>query len=205
MIRAHPNVEFIGEVNETQKADFLGGAAALLFPIDWPEPFGLVMIEAIACGTPVIAYRRGSVPEVIDENVSGFVVDTIDEAIAAVRRIASFDRAAVRAQFELRFSVERMAGNYLDIYRRLLCVRDQPGRPNERQKGLIARQSSQVSSLGIARRNNLAAVHGSSAWSDVDKKRISERLAPRGLTGQTGQTPAQRSSTERGGVSGEVP
>ena len=96
MIEAYPDVEFIGEIDEHDKADFLGRATALLFPIDWPEPFGLVMIEAMACGTPVIAYRRGSVPEIIEENVSGFLVDTIDEAVMAVRRVASLDRATVR-------------------------------------------------------------------------------------------------------------
>ena len=84
MVETYPDVEFIGEIDEHDKAEFLGGAAALLFPIDWPEPFGLVMIEAMACGTPVIAYRRGSVPEIIEENVSGFVVDTIEEAVMAI-------------------------------------------------------------------------------------------------------------------------
>ena len=119
MVEAYPDVEFIGEIDEHDKADFLGGATALLFPIDWPEPFGLVMIEAMACGNPVIAYRRGSVPEIIEENVSGFLVDTIDEAVMAVRRVASLNRATVRDQFERRFTVERMAGDYVDIYRRL--------------------------------------------------------------------------------------
>ena len=126
MVEAYPDVEFIGEIDENDKARFLGGAAALLFPIDWPEPFGLVMIEAMACGTPVIAYRRGSVPEIIEQNVSGFVVDTIDEAVMAVRRVASLDRAKVRAQFERRFTVERMAGDDVDIYRRLLLHAQTP-------------------------------------------------------------------------------
>ena len=111
------NVEFIGEIGESDKADFLGGAAALLFPIDWPEPFGLVMIEAMACGTPVIAYRRGSVPEVIEENVSGFLVDTIEEAVTAVGRIQDLDRVKVRAEFERRFTAQRMAHDYVGIYR----------------------------------------------------------------------------------------
>jgi len=122
MVAAHPDVEFIGEVDEYEKADFLGGAAALLFPIEWPEPFGLVMIEAMACGTPVIAYRRGSAPEIIEENVSGFVVDSIGEAVTAVQRVAGLDRAKVRAEFERRFTAERMAGDYLAIYRKLLSV-----------------------------------------------------------------------------------
>ena len=123
MVADNPDVEFIGEIDERDKADFLGGAAALLFPIDWPEPFGLVMIEAMACGTPVIAYRRGSVPEVVEENVSGFVVDTIEEAVTAVRRIGDLDRVKVRAEFERRFIAERMAHDYVGIYRQLLAVR----------------------------------------------------------------------------------
>lgn len=119
MIQANPHVEFIGEIDHQQKADFLGNARALLFPIDWPEPFGLVMIEAIACGTPVIAFRCGSVPEVIDDGVSGFVVETVDEAVAALERIGDLDRARVRRTFETRFTAERMARDYLSIYRRL--------------------------------------------------------------------------------------
>ncbi|SKA24952.1 glycosyltransferase family 4 protein [Consotaella salsifontis] len=123
MIKAHPSIEFIGEINERQKAEFLGNAAALLFPIDWPEPFGLVMIEAMACGTPVIAFRRGSVLEVIDDGVSGFIVDDTHQAVEAVQRIATLDRAKVRHTFEQRFSVERMARDYLSIYRNLAGVR----------------------------------------------------------------------------------
>jgi glycosyltransferase involved in cell wall biosynthesis len=123
MIDAHPNVEFIGEINECQKARFLGEALALLFPIDWPEPFGLTMIEAMACGTPVVALRRGSVPEVLKHRVSGFIVDTIEEAVAAVRHIADLDRAKVRAEFERRFTVECMARDYLNIYEELDGVR----------------------------------------------------------------------------------
>jgi glycosyltransferase involved in cell wall biosynthesis len=126
MIRTHSNVEFIGEINEHDKADFLGDAAALLFPVDWPEPFGLVMIEAMACGTPVIAFRRGSVPEIVEEGSSGFVVDTIEQAADAVRRIASLDRAKIRAEFERRFTVERMVRDYLEIYRTLAAVHVAP-------------------------------------------------------------------------------
>jgi glycosyltransferase involved in cell wall biosynthesis len=126
MVEANSEVEFMGEIGESDKAGFLGGAAALLFPIDWPEPFGLVMIEAMACGTPVIAYRRGSVPEIIQDNVSGFVVDTIEEAITAVRRVADLDRAKVRAAFERRFTAERMARDYVALYRQLLGGRAQP-------------------------------------------------------------------------------
>src|SRR5436190_12208434 len=103
-----PGVEWIGEISDQQKNEFLGNAYALLFPIDWPEPFGLVMIEAMACGTPVIAYHRGSVPEVVDQGVSGFIVDGIAQAVAAVRRACRINRLGVRRCFERRFSVERM-------------------------------------------------------------------------------------------------
>jgi glycosyltransferase involved in cell wall biosynthesis len=112
----HPLVDFIGEIDENQKAQFLGKARALLFPIDWPEPFGLAMIESMACGTPVVAYHQGSVPEVVDEGITGFVVDNETAAVAAVEMTAGLDRAAVRARFEARFSVERMADDYLAIY-----------------------------------------------------------------------------------------
>jgi glycosyltransferase involved in cell wall biosynthesis len=124
MVRSHPNVEFIGEVNEEDKADFLGNAQGLLFPIDWPEPFGLVMIEAMACGTPVIAFKRGSVPEVIDDGVTGLIVESVDEAVEAVARLDSLDRQGVRAAFERRFTVERMAREYVDVYRSLPGVRE---------------------------------------------------------------------------------
>jgi glycosyltransferase involved in cell wall biosynthesis len=116
MVKAHANVEFIGEINEYEKASFLGEAAALLFPVDWPEPFGLVMIEAMSCGTPVVAVKRGSVSEIIEDGVSGFVVDTFDQAVAAVKRIASLDRRKVRAAFEQHFTAERMARDYVAIY-----------------------------------------------------------------------------------------
>ena len=126
MVEANADIEFIGEIGESDKADFLGAAAALLFPIDWPEPFGLVMIEAMACGTPVIAYRRGSVSEIVQVNVSGFIVDTVEEAVAAVRRVADLDRVEVRAAFERRFTAERMARNSVALYRQLLAGRTQP-------------------------------------------------------------------------------
>jgi glycosyltransferase involved in cell wall biosynthesis len=113
-------IELTGEVDDKGKAEFLANATALLFPIDWPEPFGLVMIEAMACGTPVIAFRRGSVPEVIDEGVSGFVVDNEDEAVAAIRRASELDRRRVRAAFEERFTVARMARDYLAKYSELI-------------------------------------------------------------------------------------
>ncbi len=111
-----PLVEFIGEVDEKGKQEFLGNALALLFPIDWPEPFGLVMIEAMACGTPVVAFRRGSVPEVMEDGVTGFVVDTVAQAVRAVEQVPSLPREACRRVFEERFSVERMARDYLRLY-----------------------------------------------------------------------------------------
>jgi glycosyltransferase involved in cell wall biosynthesis len=119
MIENNPVVEFVGEIDEREKTNFLGNAAALLFPIDWPEPFGIAMIEAMSCGTPVIGFPKGSVPEVIDEGESGFIVTDVDEAVTAVERARGLSRAGVRACFERRFTVERMAKNYLDIYRGL--------------------------------------------------------------------------------------
>lgn len=116
---AGPGVEYLGEINEAEKQRFLGDARALLFPIDWPEPFGLVMIEAMACGTPVIGWRCGSVPEVVDEDVTGIIVDSDDEAVEAVKRIASLDRKAVRERFNQRFTAERMALEYLRVYEAL--------------------------------------------------------------------------------------
>jgi glycosyltransferase involved in cell wall biosynthesis len=116
----HPLVEFIGEIGEKEKPDFLGNAFALLFPIDWVEPFGLVMIEAMACGTPTIAFRQGSVPEIIDNGVTGFVVENIDESVAALAKVQYFDRARCRRVFEQRFSASRMAADYLRTYERVI-------------------------------------------------------------------------------------
>jgi glycosyltransferase involved in cell wall biosynthesis len=113
------NVEFIGEINDKDKSEFLSGAVALLVPIDWPEPFGLVMIEAMACGTPVIAFNRGSVPEVIDDGLTGFIVEDINGAIGAVDRLDHLSRAKIRGQFEKRFTARRMAQDYLGVYRSL--------------------------------------------------------------------------------------
>jgi glycosyltransferase involved in cell wall biosynthesis len=115
-----PGVEFIGEINERSKTEFLGQARALLFPIDWPEPFGLVMIEAMACGTPVLAFRQGSAPEIIDQGVTGAVVDTMDEAVRMLPQVLALDRHAVRRRFEQRFSSARMATDYVALYRSLL-------------------------------------------------------------------------------------
>jgi glycosyltransferase involved in cell wall biosynthesis len=115
-----PLIEFVGEIGEQDKAAFLGGARALLFPIDWPEPFGLVMIEAMACGTPVIAYRGGSVAELIEDGRTGSIVDTLEDAVAAVRGVADLSRAECRAVFESRFTARRMASDYVRVYERLL-------------------------------------------------------------------------------------
>jgi glycosyltransferase involved in cell wall biosynthesis len=115
-----PLVTFVGEIGEQEKNDFIGNALALLMPIDWPEPFGLVMIESMACGTPVIAYGHGSVPEIIDEGVTGFIVNDQDEAIAAARRIDTIDRRRCRQTFEQRFAARVMARRYLDVYRSLV-------------------------------------------------------------------------------------
>jgi len=128
MIKSHRNVEYIGEIGEHQKAEFLGNASALLFPIDWPEPFGLVMIEAMACGTPTVAFRAGSVPEIIEDGVTGFVVDDIDQAVVAVERARRLDRAKVRARFDARFTAERMARDYVALYERQRALAEQgPG------------------------------------------------------------------------------
>ncbi len=126
MIEANPLVEFVGEIGDRQKSAFLGDALALLFPIDWPEPFGLVMIEAMACGTPVIAFPSGSVSEIVDEGETGFVVHSIKEAVDTVWQAMPLDRAKVRAGFERRFTVEQMANAYLDIYRSLPGVARNP-------------------------------------------------------------------------------
>ncbi len=116
----HPLVEYIGEIGDHEKSEFLSGAIGLLVPIDWPEPFGIVMIEAMACGTPVIAYNRGSVPEIINEGLTGFIVEDETSAVAAVGRLSQLSRDAVRKQFERRFTARRMALDYLDAYRGLM-------------------------------------------------------------------------------------
>ena len=116
----HPLVDFIGEVGEKEKEELLGNALGFIYPIDWPEPFGLAMIEAMACGTPVIAYNCGSVPEVIDEGVTGFGVNSLRESVAAVSRLASLDRKKVREVFEKKFSVQRMTDDYLMIYESMI-------------------------------------------------------------------------------------
>jgi glycosyltransferase involved in cell wall biosynthesis len=129
LVRSNPLVEFVGEIGERDKAEFLGDATALLFPIDWPEPFGLVMIESMACGTPVIAFPSGAAPEVVDHGETGFLVSSVDEAVAAVGRAARHDRARVRAGFERRFTIERVAQDYLEVYLSL-CGLGRPLRPS---------------------------------------------------------------------------
>jgi len=117
-------IEYVGEIAEDGKAEFLGNAAGLVFPIDWPEPFGLVAIEAMACGTPVIAWNCGALPEIVDQGVTGFVVGSVDEAVASVPSLLRLDRRRVRAVFERRFSATRMARDYLDAYMRLIGIRE---------------------------------------------------------------------------------
>jgi len=117
----HPLVDYIGEVGDADKNEFLGRADAVLFPIDWPEPFGLIMIEAFACGTPVIAWPEGSVPEVIEPGVNGFLCEDIDSAVRAVEELEAIDRARCRKRFEKRFTSERMARDYVAVYERLLA------------------------------------------------------------------------------------
>ena len=138
-------VEFVGEINERQKSDFLGDASALLFPIEWPEPFGLVMIEAMACGTPVLAFRTGSVPEIIDQGVTGLIVDSVEEAVAAMPRILSLDRSAVRRRFDERFSATRMAQDYVLVYEDLLHRL-----PDKRHGRMVSARSVPISRAGRA-------------------------------------------------------
>ena len=127
---SHPLVDYVGEIDERRKQSFLGEARALLFPIDWPEPFGLVMIEAMACGTPVLAFRQGSVPEVIDEGVTGIVVDSEQEAVCRLGSLLSLNRSAVRRRFEERFTATRMAGDYVELYRSLMASATQVRAPS---------------------------------------------------------------------------
>jgi glycosyltransferase involved in cell wall biosynthesis len=119
-LMSDPNVEFVGEISEDEKGDFLGNAYAYLFPIDWPEPFGLTMIEAMACGTPTIAFKCGSVPEVMQEGLTGFIVDDMDQAVAAVQKVDSIERTACRNVFEKRFTATRMAEQYVDRFQAMV-------------------------------------------------------------------------------------
>jgi len=133
-LMAHPLVEYLGEITDAEKNDFLGDALALLAPFDWPEPFGLVFIEALACGTPVLAYERGSVPEIIDHGVTGYVCDRMEEFTAAVEQVSTLDRVRCRESFEARFTIERMVQNYLTVYAQIVNARSMktfrvPARP----------------------------------------------------------------------------
>jgi len=119
-LEASPHVEFIGEIGDAQKAKFLGQAIALLFPISWPEPFGLVMIEAMACGTPIIAFDCGAVPEIMEDGLTGFVVDDVEGAVAAVAKLDRLFRPTIRSRFEERFSARAMARDYVKIYQELV-------------------------------------------------------------------------------------
>jgi glycosyltransferase involved in cell wall biosynthesis len=120
-----PHVEFIGEITDAQKPDFLSGAVALIVPIDWPEPFGLVMIEAMACGTPVIAFNRGAAPEVVEDGLTGFVVEDETSAVGALRDISRLSRSKIRERFEQRFTANRMALDYLDVYRKVSAMKSE--------------------------------------------------------------------------------
>jgi hypothetical protein len=119
-------VKFVGEIDESAKAEFLGQAAGLLFPVDWPEPFGLVMIEAMACGTPVLAFRCGSVPEIVEDRMTGRIVSSVDEAVQAIPELLALDRRAIRARFEERFSSRRMASDYVRIYHSIIRTHGAP-------------------------------------------------------------------------------
>lgn len=145
-----PGVEFVGEINEHQKSRFLGEAQALLFPIDWPEPFGLAMIEAMACGTPVLAFRCGSVPEIVDDGITGAIVDTVDEAIAALPQVIALDRQKIRQRFEQRFSATRMAKDYVDVYRSLIASSQLAGGADDRINRPLTNGDARVQRLSIA-------------------------------------------------------
>jgi glycosyltransferase involved in cell wall biosynthesis len=146
-----PNVEYIGEISDAEKSEFLSGAIALLVPINWPEPFGLVMIEAMACGTPVIGFRSGSVPEVIDSGVTGFVVNDEREAVEVLPQAARLPRDRIRRRFEQRFTARRMAQDYLEIYRRLArSESERPARGTVASSGVAFGQPGAVMSSGLS-------------------------------------------------------
>jgi glycosyltransferase involved in cell wall biosynthesis len=150
---ADADVEFIGEIGEHQKSEFLGNAAALVFPIAWREPFGLVMIEAMACGTPVVAFKNGSVPEVLVDGLTGYIVNSEEEAVAALRKVPSLDRARIRDHFESRFTAHTMAQNYVDLYSQLIAN----AQPLVRTQAPRSNGASLASALGSLPRLNAAA------------------------------------------------
>jgi Glycosyl transferases group 1 len=152
-------VEFLGEINEREKTTFLRDAAGLLFPIDWPEPFDLVMIEAMACGTPVLAFRCGSVPEIVEDGVTGKVVESEDEAIAALPEVLSYDRRAVRERFQERFTATRIAGNYVKLYRKLLKMPANSGeKPDFGQRRPEFNGSRDLGRRGLGRLSRFSGV-----------------------------------------------
>ena len=163
----HPLVKFVGEIADREKNEFLGNATALLFPIDWPEPFGLVMIEAMACGTPVVAFRNGSVPEVLEDGVTGFIVDNIDEAVAATARCAQLDRRRIRARFEQRFSAERMAQDYRRVYEQV--VRRAGARATSSGKATVSGEATAACKAPAA--TNTAAAHTAAPCSSAAETR----------------------------------
>ena len=133
----HPLVEFLGEITDAEKCDFLGEAAAVLCTYDWPEPFGIVLIEALACGTPVFAYRRGSIPEIIEDGVTGFICENLDEMVAAIDRLPLIQRQHCRDSFEARFTVQRMVQDYLALYERMAAAARPRTHINGRASGLL--------------------------------------------------------------------
>ena len=141
-------IKIVGEVDDKAKQKFLADAAALLFPIDWPEPFGLVMIEAMACGTPVIAFRSGSVPEIVDDGLTGFIVEGEEQAVEAIRRLGELDRRKIRARFEQRFTAKRMAEDYLQHYEKLVKAKPQVLKPEPASQRLTATRALRQSSCG---------------------------------------------------------
>jgi glycosyltransferase involved in cell wall biosynthesis len=154
---AGANVEFIGEIGEHQKSEFLGNAAALVFPIAWREPFGLVMIEAMACGTPVVAFKNGSVPEVLQDGLTGCIVNSEAEACEALRHIQKLDRNRIRAEFDSRFTAQHMAQNYLKLYARLIKGRK---RPMVAKDSILAQGSALAAHAAVAMAPGLNAVAG---------------------------------------------
>ena len=157
----HPLIEFIGEISDREKDDFVGNALALVCPYDWPEPFGLVLIEALACGTPVLAYRRGSIPEVIEHGVTGFVSETLGEMVSAVERLGEIDRQRCRASFEQRFTADRMARDYVALYERI--IEDRLAVASPKIHALGAGSVFEVASNGNSHNGPLHVVGGSHA------------------------------------------
>ncbi|BAL07289.1 MULTISPECIES: glycosyltransferase family 4 protein [Bradyrhizobium] len=148
-----PGIEFVGEICENAKSEFLGQAAGLLFPIDWPEPFGLVMIEAMACGTPVLAFRCGSVPEIVEEGVTGCIVSDVDRAVRAIPNLMALDRRTIRSRFEEHFSSARMAASYMRVYQKILRRHPAP----DRQLSTLAARSAATNGHGVEARSRGSA------------------------------------------------